>query len=149
MTCCMRTTFSLSLMDKFDKEESGEWTTSELENKLPHYIKEIIVRDVLISWEHNDVIYLCDAAPYKSPSILITYIDREEFFRSNVIAGHMEKLDFFTIYPDLWKRNLNFHFEKKAEAFFSPVTGELTKFKIKIKGSQWITIYDLGKRIKI
>lgn len=160
---CMNinTSFSISLMDEFNVDEKKdsvpnylykkestkmEWTTKELEDELPNYIKEIMARNKLIPWE-QDVIYGFFVKKFFS-LILVTYINEEEFFNSNVIMGRRKGLDFFTIYPDLWKNNL--HIEKMAEFFFSPITGGLIQFRLKIGNeNRWITIYDLEMQIDI
>ena len=111
---------------------------------MPNYIKKIVTRNTLTSWEH-DTIY-CRIQDFHS-SILITYVDENEFLMGNTITGSRGGLNFFTIYPDLWSNN-NLQIKKRAEAFFSSITGELIQFKIKI-GKQWFTLYDLSKQIRI
>ncbi|MFQ5661999.1 MAG: hypothetical protein ACE5F2_01975 [Candidatus Paceibacteria bacterium] len=143
MVSSMRTSLPLSLLDEFNNEK--EWSTRKLEDKLPDYIKEVMNRNKLISWEYN-VMYRFDKCFFSS--IQITYIDEKELFKSNIISGKRNGLDFLTIYPDLWSDN-NLHFEKKAEAVFLPATGKLIEFKLKISKDEWIIIYDSKEQSKI
>ncbi|HJO89692.1 MAG: hypothetical protein QGH85_00475 [Candidatus Pacebacteria bacterium] len=121
------------------KKELKEWTTKELEDKLPNYIKKVMIRNKLIPLKYDTVYFY---SRWILPSLLITYIDEKEYFKSNPIAIYGRELDFPTIHSSFWD------FKKKAEAFFSPITGKLLKLKIRTEEDQWITIYNLENQIK-
>lgn len=141
ITYCAKTSFPLSMVNELNNEEKWAMTKkleNNLENNLPDYINEIITSNKLIPWK---LIYYCNNELFSS--ISIAYVSENELFKNNLIIGHEEGFDFITIYPNLLNNDL--YLEKRAEAFFSIITGEFLEFKIKVDGN-WIT---KKKRIKI
>jgi len=138
---------------KSDRTDRKIWTKTKLHDRLPRYIKSVLIKNGLIPWQYLDCKYDENRDNYVKTDIylpiLVTYIKSNNFiFKTSIIEYKINGFMFRTGNLVLNIDITDLDYRKQAEAYFNSLTGRLIKLKIK-KENRWITIYDLKNKIGI